>query len=137
MRKLRIQVINNDYKSQFDKNEISSLSKKVLNEENICSYDISIIFVNENYIIDLNKRFFDKDNTTDVISFNLSEQMLEGEIYINFDIIKEQAEYYSVSFSDEMKRLIIHGILHLAGYKDYKKEEKLIMRKKEDCYLKL
>ncbi|MFC1562651.1 rRNA maturation RNase YbeY [candidate division KSB1 bacterium] len=137
MHKIKIQTINNSYKSQFDKGEILSLCEEVLKRENVGSYDISIIFVDEDYIIDLNKRFFKKDITTDVISFNLSDKIIEGEVYINFDIIKTQAEYYLVSFDDELKRLIVHGLLHLAGYEDYNKEEKLIMSKKEDCYIKL
>jgi rRNA maturation RNase YbeY len=93
--------------------------------------------VNNKYIVNLNKRFFNKDNTTDVISFNLSEKgiEIEGEVYINIDIINSQAEYYSVSFEEEMKRLVIHGLLHLVGYKDDRKNQKKEIREKEDYYL--
>ncbi len=135
MHQIKIQATDNHFKTNFDKNEILLLSKRILKEENICNYDIGIIFANNNYIIDLNKRFFNKDDTTDVISFNLSNRQIEGEIYINFDIIQEQAEYYSVSFDEEMKRLLIHGILHLAGYEDYSEENRMTMRKQEDYYL--
>jgi len=136
LHKIKILTINNKYKTQFKRSKILYLCREVLESENISDYDISVIFVDEGFIIDLNKRFFNKNTTTDVISFNLSEEKIEGEIYVNFDIIKDQSEYYSVSFDDELKRVIIHGLLHLAGYKDYKKNERKIMQNKEDIYLK-
>ena len=136
MHKIKILTKNSKYKAQFDKSEILYLCREVLKSENISDYDISVIFVDEEFIIDLNKRFFNKNTATDVISFNLSEQRVEGEIYVNFDIIKDQAKYYSVCFDEELKRLIIHGLLHLAGYRDYEKNEKKIMNEKEDLYLK-
>jgi len=137
LHKIKILTINNKYKTQFKRSKILYLCREVLNGENISDYDISVIFVDEEFITDLNKRFFNKNATTDVISFNLSEEKIEGEIYVNFDIIKDQAEYYSVSFDDELKRVIIHGLLHLAGYKDYKKKERKIIKEKEDLYLKV
>jgi len=136
LHKIKILTINNKYKTQFKRSKILYLCREVLGSENISDYDISVIFVDEGFIIDLNKRFFNKNATTDVISFNLSEEKIEGEIYINFDIIKNQAEYYSVSFIDELKRVIIHGLLHLTGYKDHEKNEREIMKEKEDLYLK-
>jgi rRNA maturation RNase YbeY len=121
----------------FDKNEIVCLCENVLSSEDVSNYDISMIFVNNKYIVNLNKRFFNKDKTTDVISFNISEKgiEIEGEVYINIDIINSQAEYYSVSFEEEMKRLVIHGLLHLVGYKDDRKNQKKEIREKEDYYL--
>ena len=136
MHKIKILTINNKYKTGYKRSEILCLCREVLNSENISDYNISVIFVDEAFIIDLNKKFFNKKTATDVISFNLSEEKIEGEIYINFDIIKNQAEYYSVSFIDELKRVIIHGLLHLTGYKDHEKNEREIMKEKEDLYLK-
>lgn len=139
MHRLRILTLNKKYKSLFDKNEIVCLCENVLNGEDVSNYDVSVIFVNDKYIVNLNKRFFNKVSTTDVISFNLSEKgiEIEGEIYINIDIINGQAEYYSVSFEEEMKRLVIHGLLHLVGYKDNRKNQKEEIRGKEDYYLKI
>lgn len=137
MHRLRILTLNKKYKLLFDKNEIVCLCENVLSSEDVSNYDISVIFVNNKYIVNLNKRFFNKDNTTDVISFNISEKgiEIEGEVYINIDIINSQAEYYSVSFEEEMKRLVIHGLLHLVGYKDDRKNQKKEIREKEDYYL--
>jgi len=137
LHRLRILTLNKKYKLLFDKNEIVCLCENVLSSEDVSNYDISVIFVNNKYIVNLNKRFFNKDNTTDVISFNISEKgiEIEGEVYINIDIINSQAEYYSVSFEEEMKRLVIHGLLHLVGYKDDRKNQKKEIREKEDYYL--
>ena len=137
MHRLRILTLNKKCKSLFDRNKIVYLCENVLNGEDVSNYNISVIFVDDKYIVDLNKRFFNKDRTTDVISFNLSEKgvEIEGEIYINIDIINGQAEYYSVSFEEEMKRLVIHGLLHLVGYKDDRKNKMKEMEKKEDYYL--
>lgn len=135
MRRIKIQTTDNNYIKLFDRREIIELCKKVLDNENVKKYNASIIFVNEKFIIDLNRRFFNLDETTDVISFSLSENMIEGEVYVNMDIIKQQAEYYKVGFEDELSRVIIHAVLHLAGYLDGNEEEKKIMREKEDYYL--
>ena len=137
MRKIRIQTIKKKFLTLFNKKELISLCKTVLEREGILDYDITVIFVDESYIVELNKRFFNDDTYTDVISFNLGDDNVEGEVYVNCNIIKEQAEYYKVNFNDELKRIVIHGLLHLAGDRDYTIKEKKSMREKEDYYLNL
>ena len=110
-----------------------------LNSEGIKSYDISIIFGNRKLLQDLKNKFFNIDRTTDVIAFRLNEYKeidIEGEIYICLPVAKENSEYFNESYEKEIARLIIHGGLHLIGYKDGTKIEHQEMKKLEDKYLK-
>ncbi|MCK4966928.1 rRNA maturation RNase YbeY [bacterium] len=137
MRIIKIQTTKRTYRTLFDRKELIRLCKAVFEGEGVTGYEAAVNFVDEPYIIGLNKRFFNADTYTDVISFNLADEGIEGEVYINIDIIGEQAAYYKVSFENELKRIVIHGILHLIGYRDSSEEEKKLMRSKEDYYLNL
>ena len=110
----------------------------ILADEKYTQGEIGIVFVDHDYIIDLNKKYLNKDDTTDVLSFPLTEpgsSDISGEIYINLDRIAEQVVEYKVSFNEELYRIIIHGLLHLVGYTDYQLAEKKKMTIKEDHYL--
>jgi rRNA maturation RNase YbeY len=78
------------------------------------------------------------DFYTDVITFDLSssKNQIEGEVYLSIDRIRSNAKQLGVSFKEELHRVIFHGALHLCGYKDKKKEEVIVMRSKENEYLK-
>ena len=134
-------TISNDYNSSLSYNDknIKHLSKSVLTSENFKKATITIILSNRKYLNLLKKKYFNLDVNTDVIAFNLEDEndCLEGEIYISIDDVKENAKDYSNSFNEEFSRVLIHGILHLTGYKDGSKEEKKIMRNLEDKYLLL
>ena len=98
---------------------------------------LDYIFCSDKYLIDINYRFLNHDYYTDIITFNLSEHKgTKGEIYISLDRVKENAELNKVPFNEESARVILHGALHLCGYKDKKKTEITIMRQKEEHYLK-
>lgn len=101
---------------------------------------IEIIFVDNKFIRRLNKEFLNKDSDTDVIAFPLSKdetKLFEGEIYISLDKVKEQAQRFHVNSSEELRRLVIHGILHFLGYRDKTNSEKRIMTHRENFYLGL
>lgn len=100
---------------------------------------LNYIFCSDPYLLDINKKYLAHDYFTDIITFESSEEegVLSGDIFISVDRAKENAKEYKVSLEEEIQRLIIHGLLHLIGYKDGNDEEKLIMRKKEDYYLSL
>ncbi|MBN2089163.1 rRNA maturation RNase YbeY [candidate division KSB1 bacterium] len=118
--------------------DLKKIIKLILSEHDVTSTDINIIFVDENFIIDLNKRFFYKDYATDVISFPLSdpeESSLEGEVYVCVDVARNQAADYQVSLKNELLRLTIHGVLHLLNYDDLIEDAKKVMSEKEDYYL--
>lgn len=112
---------------------ISAIILKEEHEEG----DISFIFCDDDYLLKLNQDFLQHDTLTDIISFdnNLGKQ-LHGEIYISIDRVKENAKEFSVTFKEELHRIIIHGILHFCGYKDKSDKEAKQMRKGEDIALK-
>ena len=126
---------------QFDgpkKTIVSSLLSHVMASEGISQADLLLIFGNDDLLSDLKKKFFGLNHYTDVIAFRLNEydeKNLEGEIYISLPRAKENANKFNQSFHKELGRLIIHGGVHLLGYKDDTKKNKLEMEKKEDIYL--
>jgi len=100
---------------------------------------INYIFCTDSFLLQLNQDFLKHNTFTDIITFDYSSsrKSLEGEIYISLDRIKENALKFKSTPDEELHRVIIHGILHLIGYKDKSRAEKLLMRKKEDAYLSL
>jgi len=140
MSNYKINVENLNTIVKIKKNQIKNLTRTVLSGEGILQAEINIIFVDDDYITRLNKEYLNKNNTTDVISFNLTDNNgsgLEGEIYANIDQITRQADDFHVSQEEEIFRIVIHGLLHLMGFDDQTSVQKQIMTKKEDQYIKL
>lgn len=98
---------------------------------------INFVLCDDDFIRELNKRYLGHDSPTDVITFVLEELPLEAEVYISCDTAAEQASEYEVSFTQELARLAIHGVLHVAGIDDRTIEQRQIMRELEDKYLEL
>ena len=112
----------------------------VFNSNNIVDCDISFIFVSDDFLSDLKKKYFQKNHFTDVIAFRLNEyeeSFVEGEVYISLPRAKENARFFNQPYAKEVSRLIIHGCLHLIGFKDDSKTDKEIMIKNEDEILKI
>lgn len=101
--------------------------------------DINYIFCNDEYLLEINKEYLNHDFYTDIITFDQSEsnKKIEAEIYISIDRVKENAETNSVTFSHELNRIIIHGVLHLLGFKDKTNEDSLEMRNLENKMLEM
>jgi probable rRNA maturation factor len=100
--------------------------------------EISYIFCDDEYLLKLNEEYLDHDTYTDIITFDYSVgKILQGDIYISTERVEENAREYNVSFEEELRRVLIHGILHLAGYKDKTEEESSLMRKKEEEKMQL
>lgn len=99
---------------------------------------VSYVFCSDEYLLQINKDFLQHDYYTDIITFPLAEtdKRVEAEIYISIDRIKENAASLKVTFEQELYRVIFHGVLHLAGYKDKTKAEKEQMRKKEEQWMR-
>ncbi len=99
---------------------------------------IRYVFCSDEFMLEINRTSLNHDYYTDIITFDLSEpkQPIESEVYVSIDRVKENAKNQDFSFKDELCRVVFHGALHLCGYKDKKKDDILIMRKKEDYYLK-
>lgn len=100
--------------------------------------DVNIIFCSDNYIIDINRRYLSHDYFTDIITFDYCKgERLSGDLFISIDSVRENAVEYGEEFTRELRRVIVHGILHLIGYDDHSAEDKKTMRSKEDYYLSL
>jgi rRNA maturation RNase YbeY len=114
------------------------LSSVVLSEKKTIG-EIQFIFCKDEYLLDINRAYLDHDSLTDIITFptNNSKEILSAEIYISIPRVKENAEQNNVEFVNELGRVLVHGILHLSGYKDKSIAEKKVMRTKEDYYLNL
>lgn len=99
---------------------------------------ISYIFCNDEFLLKLNQQYLNHNTLTDILTFTLSNSGLPlvSEIYISLDRVNENAGNLNIPFIHELYRVMIHGILHLCGYSDHSTAEKLLMREKEDFYLK-
>ena len=95
--------------------------------------EINFIFCSDDYLHQMNKEYLNHDTLTDVITFDYTEgDMLSGDIFISIQRVKENAKLFSLSFPDELNRVMAHGILHLCGYKDKTVKAEKQMRNKED-----
>jgi len=115
-------------------NCIKALAKQELREIR----DITFVFCDDNYLHKINLEFLDHDTYTDIITFDYSiGNEVISEVYISVDRVADNAKKYSQTFENEIHRVMIHGVLHLCGYKDKCAEDKQIMRDKENHYLSL
>lgn len=121
-----------------DQGAVADWIEQVVEKEGKQTGEISFIFCSDNYLHDLNVKFLNHDTLTDIISFDNSlGDLVQGEIYISVDRVKENAVIYEATFNDELSRVMIHGVLHFCGYKDKTEEESVAMRKAENRALKL
>ncbi len=131
----QIKLFNTTDFKPIPKKKIIDSVRFTFDGESIFDSNVKIILVSDDNIHELNKRFLKHNRSTDVITFNLDEQEIDGEIYISIDTAKVQAEEYKVTLTQELMRLSVHGALHLAGYNDKTKREKIIMTKLENRYI--
>ena len=136
---MSIHYCNEDVSSpKIQKRKITSWIKATIASEEKSPGDISFIFCSDNYLLEVNKQYLDHDYFTDIITFDYVENnVISGDIFISCDRVKENALEYKTGFENELSRIIIHGVLHLLGFKDKNKKDKLLMTKKEDFYLKV
>lgn len=100
--------------------------------------DINIIFVTPPKLLKINQIHLNHNTHTDIITFDYTVgNIVSGDLYVSYDRVRENAKSFGVSFSDELLRVIIHGVLHLLGYKDKNTAARVEMRAKEDHYLSL
>ncbi|HEY9047339.1 MAG TPA: rRNA maturation RNase YbeY [Ohtaekwangia sp.] len=117
--------------SRWIKNTILKEKKKPGN--------LNFIFCSDDYLREINIQYLNHKTYTDIVTFDSSEEknLIEGDIFISIDRVKENSEKFSRPFDEEIHRVIIHGVLHLIGYTDKTAQKKTVMRRKEDSYLSL
>ncbi len=99
--------------------------------------DVSYIFCDDTYLLNINRQYLNHDDLTDIISFDYSEsKLISGDIFISIERVKENATKFSVEFNEELLRVMAHGILHFIGFKDKTEKEAELMRKNEEICIK-
>ena len=117
--------------------EIKRFLEKVIMDENKTPGDLVFILTNDETLVEINRKFLKHDYYTDIVTFDYSaEGALNGEIYMSIDTIRRNARYYKSGIKEELFRVMIHGILHLCGYRDEGKEERDKMFSRQEKRLK-
>ena len=113
---------------------IKELCQSTFHDQGQTDGALTLVITSDEKLRDLKLRYLKKDQYTDVIAFNLSSdgEPIDAEVYVSYERVKENAENFKQSLDHELKRIIIHGILHLCGYDDDTKEKKAIMTSNED-----
>ena len=129
-------MIEFTFETDFQLKNVSQLQKwisEIIVSEGFETGEILYIFCDDEYLHKLNVEFLNHDTLTDIISFDYKVgKQVNGEIFISVERVAENANDFKTKFSDELNRVMIHGILHFCGYKDKSDSEKRIMRDKED-----
>lgn len=118
-----------------ERNKLKQFIGQLFKKEKTTLESIQYIFCTDDYLLEINRQYLNHDYYTDIITFNLGDSAVIGEVYISIDRVKDNAATYKTSFKRELHRVIFHGALHLCGYKDKLNAEEKIMRAKEDRYL--
>lgn len=134
MRNLRIYSID----KKIPKKKLHHFVKLILEDLKLSLYSLELNFINSDKIIEINKQYLSHDYSTDIITFNYSDNKnrIDGEIFISVDDATENAAKYKVSYLEEIGRLIAHGVLHLIGFDDLTPGERKKMKNQENRLIK-
>ncbi len=122
--------------SFVSKKELKQAVKDLVFNEGKSLKDLSLVFTDDEYLLEVNKQYLNHDYFTDVITFDYSElPSVSGDVMISLDRVKDNAHSMELSYELEFYRVVFHGVLHLCGYKDKKKDDVSLMREKEDFYI--
>ncbi|MDE3742192.1 rRNA maturation RNase YbeY [Maribacter polysaccharolyticus] len=106
---------------------------KVLESEEYDLGDLNYIFCDDNYLLEINKKYLDHDTLTDIITFDYTDnRVLSGDIFISIERVRENADMLNIDFKIELLRVMAHGLLHLMGFNDKNESDIVLMRKKEE-----
>jgi len=134
-------MISFNYELDFkldDEQLFSDWLSKVISSESKHEGEINYIFCDDNYLVEINQQYLDHDTLTDIISFDYSVgNELHGDVFISVERVVENAQDFDVTFEEELRRVLVHGILHYCGYKDKNEEDENLMRLKEEEKMKM
>lgn len=138
MPEIRFDYFQTRFRLPHPKKTIAWIGRVVKAEKSAVS-SLSYVFCSDRYLLGINRGYLDHDTLTDIITFDYTENAnsLEGEIYISVPRVRENAHTLGTDFDTELHRVIIHGVLHILGYKDKSERDKQAMRAAEDKYLKI
>jgi probable rRNA maturation factor len=129
-------MISFNYESDFslEHEEVyASWIETIVESENKILGEISYIFCDDEYLHSVNMQYLNHDTLTDIISFDYTEgDIISGDIFVSIERVEDNAKDFNVSFEEELKRVLAHGVLHYCGYKDKSDEDALLMRSKEE-----
>ncbi|MFV5694160.1 rRNA maturation RNase YbeY [Flavobacterium sp. LB3P122] len=129
-------MINFNYETDFtldNEEAVATWLTTVIISENKKEGEINYIFCDDEYLHKINLEYLNHDTLTDIISFDYSlGNELSGDIFVSIERVKDNAVDFNVPFEDELKRVLVHGVLHYCGYKDKGDTDELLMRNKED-----
>ena len=129
-------MINFNYETDFilDNESVYEdwITRSVLSENKLLG-ELTYVFCDDNYLHKINVEYLNHDTLTDIISFDYTEgNIISGDIFISIERVKDNALDFNTSFEEELKRVIIHGVMHYCGYKDKSSSDEIIMRNKEN-----
>lgn len=132
-------TFNFQYPFRFVKRTLYRLwIREMVQSKNRKIGDVNYIFCSDDYLLDINQQYLNHDTYTDIITFDYCEGVvLNGDIFISVERVRENAQKFEVSFQEELVRVMAHGILHLCGYKDKTKLQAAEMRKQEKWAIEL
>ncbi len=134
-------MISFNYETEFilgDEMIFSEWLSRAILSENKIEGEINYIFCDDEYLLKLNERYLSHDTLTDIISFDYSVgNELHGDVFISIERVQENAHDFQVTLHEELKRVMVHGLLHYCGYKDKTAEDELLMRTKENEKIKM
>ena len=129
-------MISFNYETDFElENEAQyeDWISRIIESEGFDEGEINYIFCDDEYLHKINVEYLDHDTLTDIISFDYTVgNVLQGDIFVSVERVLDNANDFNVSFEEELKRVISHGVLHYCGYKDKSPEDEALMRSKEE-----
>jgi probable rRNA maturation factor len=134
-------MISFNYETDFqldNEDQISNWISQIILSENKKEGDINYIFCDDEYLVQINQQYLNHDTLTDIISFDYSVgNELHGDIFISVERVQDNAVDYKVTFTEELQRVLAHGVLHYCGYKDKTDQDETNMRNKENEKIKM
>ncbi len=134
-------MIEFHYESDFQltsEPDYSDWINRVVESEQRNLGDLVYVFCDDEYLLNMNQKYLMHDTYTDIITFDYGEgSVISGDIFISTDRVWENALKFEATFEEELRRVMVHGVLHLVGYVDKSKDDKLLMRKKEEQKIKM